>query len=77
MKRTGTVVEFVSDFEDENEFPSQVYIAIGARTNSDVIAELEEIIRIIKNNGKPQQGIVVGGRVTRQVITPIWDGKEY
>ncbi len=77
MKRTGTVVEFVSDFKDEKEFPSQVYIAIGARKTSDVISELEEIIRIMKGYGKPQQGIVVGGRVTRQVITPIWDGKEY
>lgn len=77
MKRIGTIVEFVSDFKDENEFPSQVYIAIGANKNSDVISELEEIIRIMKNNGKPQQGLVVGGRVARQVITPIWDGTEY
>ena len=72
-----TQVDFCKDFKDREALPSQVFIAIGGKDNASIVEHLTSIINDIRIYGKPMQGTGLHYHAVKQVITPVWNGKEY
>lgn len=68
-----TTINFDQEFKEQE---NQVYIAISGNKQT-IIEELQKIIKDMDNYTKPIQKNVVGLNYHTQVITPIWNNKEY
>lgn len=67
------------NFASEHKEPKdcQLIVAITG-SKREIVESLENMLAECKDSyGKPHQGIMLAGKLVKQVITPVWDGKSY